>query len=349
VTEEDKGRCDADLQFYRKELAPVLPDEVLDFHAHIWRPDQWKDAPEAPGTAYMVTERDYPVEALLADGARMFPDKRYSAVCFGQPTPQADIDATNEYVAVSAGRPGGLPLVVAVGGRASREALEARIRRNRFFGFKVFIPWVGDDYGEVTIDDMLTSAEMELADALKLAVLLHVPGKERMADPRNQQALRRLARRHPNAAIVLAHCGRCYRYETMRQAVDALADLDNVCLDTAMVMDPMVLALVFGRIDSRRVLFATDLPVAAMRGRRVRVMDHWVDVVLEGYPESACRVASSGIRATFMVHEIALAIKQAAEMAGLSDNQLRAVFCENGMALLRGVMDGQQIEKAGRE
>ena len=56
-----------------------------------------------------------------------------------------------------------------------------------------------------------------------------------------------------------------------------------------MVMDPTVLRMVFDNIASSRVLFATDLPVAAMRGRRVYVMDHWVDLVLEGYPPSDCR------------------------------------------------------------
>jgi len=161
-----------------------------------------------------------------------------------------------------------------------------------------------------------------------------------------QRGVRRYGTEYPGANIVLAHCGRCYHPDRMKAAIASVADLENVYFDTSMVMDPLVLQTVFEHVDSRRVLFGTDLPVAAMRGRRVYVMDHWVDVVLEGYPRSAYRVASDNIRATFMAWEIVLAIRRAAEMAGLSDQQMKAVFYENGMALLRSVMGGRRLEVA---
>ena len=31
-----------DLPFYRGEIEPLLPVQVLDFHAHIWRKQDWK-------------------------------------------------------------------------------------------------------------------------------------------------------------------------------------------------------------------------------------------------------------------------------------------------------------------
>ena len=71
-----------------------------------------------------------------------------------------------------------------------------------------------------------------------------------------------------------------------------------------------------------------------MRGRRVYVMDHWVDLVLEGYPTSAYRVASDNMHATFMAYEIICAIRRAGEMCGLSEEQIRNVFYENGMSLI---------------
>ena len=83
------------------------------------------------------------------------------------------------------------------------------------------------------------------------------------------------------------------------------------------------------------MLFASDQPVAMMRGRRVNVMDHWVDIVLGGYPKSGFRVGSDDIHATFMLYEIVVALNQAAEMAGLSDEQRCAMYYDNGMALLQ--------------
>ena len=44
-----------------------------------------------------------------------------------------------------------------------------------------------------------------------------------------------------------------------------------------------------------------------MHGKRVNVGDHWVDLVLPGFPESHYRVISDNMRATYMIHEIAKA------------------------------------------
>lgn len=325
-----------DLPFYRSEIAPILPDRILDFHAHTWRCRDWQKVPwqaGVKGAKYMVTTPDYPIEQLRKDGQTSFPDRPYSAVCFGAPMPAADLDKTNAY-SLSARRHKGLfPLIVTGRDRIPPDRLRAMIAAG-FFGFKVILNWQGNNYSDVTVADMIGPAEMKLADEIRLVVLLHVPRSERLADPAIQKGVQALSRRYPRSQIVLAHCGRCYTPDEMRDAIRSIQHLDNVYLDTSMVMDPTVLEIVFDRIASRRVLFATDFPVAAMRGRRVYVMDHWVDIVLEGYEKSDYRLASNGIRATFMSWEIALAVRRAAERVGLSHQQLRAIFHANGMAVL---------------
>lgn len=336
-----------DLPFYREQVTPVLPPQVLDFHVHIWKPGQRGiTSPERdrPGAKYMVIEADYGAERLLADAKMMFPDQEYRAVCFGSPTLAGDKEANNAYVAEAGEQPSLHPLMVLGRDQMPPDQIKEQIRSKGFLGYKVAISWLGDDYGDVTVADMIGPNEMAVANELGLVVLLHVPSAGRLTTPEVQQAVREYAEKYPNAQIVLAHCGRCYHPDEMAAAVDGVQDCDNVYLDTAMVMDPTVLQIVFEKINSRRVLFATDFPVAAMRGRRVYVMDHWVDVVLEGYPESAFRVASSNIRATFMAYEIVLAIKRAADRVGLSAQQLRAIFYDNGMAVLHRVMGGQQLE-----
>jgi hypothetical protein len=71
-------------------------------------------------------------------------------------------------------------------------------------------------------------------------------------------------------------------------------------------------------------------------------MDHWVDVVLDEYPESAYRAQSGSIRATYMAVEIAVAIRDAAERVGISDLQRAGIFHDNGMKLLHQV-DRQNV------
>ena len=294
----------------------------------------------------MVTGEEYPVESLLADAACAFPGREYRAVCFGHPGPQVDNEKDTAMVA-AAGRIRGIyPLMVAGAELGvSQEVLGRRIDAHGFLGYKVFLNWQGDDYGNKRVQDMLSANEMDLADRRGLVVLLHVPRAGRLADPEIQRGVQWLAGSWPRARIVLAHCGRCYLPAEMEKAVHSIRDLSNVWMDTAMVMDETVLQAAFETLGPDRVLFATDYPVAAMRGRRVRVMDHWVDIVTPGYPPSAWRVPAEGIRATFMAREIAAAVLGAARRAGLSREAVHGVFFGNGMRVLAGVDGGRAIQR----
>ncbi len=326
-----------DLPFYRSEIAPVLPGHVLDFHAHVWSKKHWKQVPydtQSPGARYMVVETEYPAQRLLSDARTILPDRVYQAVCFGMPTPAADIERTNTYVAEIGRQEAFFPLMLAGKGLAEQSAIEQTLREGGFYGYKVLLNWQGDDYGHLSVSDMLGAVEMEPADRYRLVVLLHVPRSDRLADPEIQSGVASLAREYPQAQIVLAHCGRCYLPDQMQKAVAGIRNLDNVYLDTSMVMDVAVLQILLEEIDSTRLLFATDFPVPAMRGRRVYAMDHWVDLVQGQNPPSGYRVQSDNFRATFMVYEIVLAIRRAAERVKLSEDRLTAIFHDNGMALL---------------
>jgi predicted TIM-barrel fold metal-dependent hydrolase len=336
-----------DAAFYRSEIAPHLPPVVLDFHAHIWRKLDWHAVPwkvGTPGAGDMVGDEDYPVERLIADGRRCFPDCEYRAVCFGYPTPSADNEKNTRYVAAAGKRRGMYPLMI-VGAplKVPSEVIRQRLDTDGFLGFKVFLPWHGDDYGSTSVQEMLSSNERDIAQELGLIVLLHLPRSGRLADPEVQAGVRSLSTEWPGARIVLAHCGRCYLPAEMERAIDTLKDLPNVHLDLSMVMDESVLRIVFDGIDSSRLLYATDFPVAAMAGRRVRVMDHWVDIVASEAPSSAYRVRAQGIRAVPMALEIAAAVLSAGRTAGLTENAMRQVFFENGMR--RSLRNGFTMER----
>lgn len=329
-------------EFYWREIAPILPPEILDFHTHTWSAENWREKPwevDKIGGQYLVTDEFYQPERLLQDGRTCFPGRDYQAVCFGYPTPATDWELDTAYVAEAARRHAGLwPLVLAGPDLGlSRQRYERALADDRFYGFKVFLNWYGDNYGDRRVEDMLGPIEIALANERCLVMVLHVPGRGRLADPRIQAGVQWLSRACPAGQIVLAHCGRCYLPSEMQAGIACLRELPNVWMDTSMVMDPVVLQIALNEIGPGRLLFGTDFPVAAMRGRRVRVMDHWVDVVLPGYPPSAYRVAGDGIRAGFMAWEIVLAIRWACEMVGISPVQRDGIFYANGMARLQSV------------
>ena len=39
---EQEHYAQIDLPFYQGEIEPILPVQILDFHAHIWRKQDWK-------------------------------------------------------------------------------------------------------------------------------------------------------------------------------------------------------------------------------------------------------------------------------------------------------------------
>jgi predicted TIM-barrel fold metal-dependent hydrolase len=333
--------------FYEGEVAPYLPPAVLDFHTHIWDSANWKERPwdtDAAGGKYMVVEPYYPAGRLAADGSAAFPDREYRAVVFGYPVPAGDFRRENAFVRDDATTPGLYPLMLA--GKslgADQSEIRETLHQGPFLGYKVFLNWYGNDYGSVTIEDMLSANEMAIANELSLVVLLHVPRSDRLADPVIQEGVRNLAAEYPDAQIVLAHCGRCYLPDQMRRAVGALSDLTNVFLDSSMVMDPLVLRMVIDELGPSRLLFGTDYPVAAMKGRRVRVLDHWVDVVTPGYAPSAYRSEAADIPATYMAVEIAVAVRDAGLSAGISESALHGIFFGNGMAVLERVNGGTTL------
>ena len=340
--------------FFEQELKPWLPEQILDFHTHIWEPDHWIGykpgtdlsdntalAPEAlrEYQKYMATTITYPAEELRRDGAAAFPGLRYNAVVFGQPTPKCDHKITNAYAVKSAEKYDNL-FALRITGTAlntSPEELRRDMEENKYYGYKVFLNWLGNQYPPLIFDEMLTEYEFRYANERGLIVLLHVPRSGRLADPEVGASVRRMAQKYPNMRLVLAHCGRCYRYEEIREALHWVADLDNVWFDCSMAMDPTVMAYILQRKDPRKMLYATDCPVAVMRGKRVNVGDHWVDLVLPGFPESHYRVISDNMRATYMIHEIAKAVIIGGELAGLDKEEIKRIFYQNGMDLLQSV------------
>jgi predicted TIM-barrel fold metal-dependent hydrolase len=341
-----------DLPVYYNELEEYLPETVLDFHTHVWLKEHFRVVPWAggvPGGSYMIVAMDYGFEALQADGKRFFPTRKYEAVCFGYPAPTGNIEASNAYVSHGGGHPGLYPLMVQRNDSTPSETIREQLQAGAFFGYKVATPWQGDDYGDVTVEDMLGEAAMEVANEQQLVVLLHLPRSGRMADPVNIKGLQRLSKDYPQAQIVLAHCGRCYCPGLMQKGIGALKDLENLYFDVSMVQDPVVLQILFDHVPSARVFYATDLPVAAMRGRRVCVNDHWVDVVREPSQGSAFRISSESLNATFMAYEIARAVRDAALLVGLSRQELRSIFYDNGMALLSRVAQGKTLQSARKQ
>jgi len=324
-----------DMAIYREVVAPVLSEQILDIHAHTWvQPKPGNKLVQYPE----FNEHPYPMERLLDAGSLMFPEQTYHAVVFGSPSPN-DFDACNDYVAQECRKREHLyPLYIPDMG-ASEAQIRQAVLDGGFYGFKPYwtmVDWKTDQ-DDVTIHDMLPEPYMRVADDWGLLIMLHIPGSGRLASPSNIEGIQRLSREYPNAKIIIAHLGRSYCPWSMKGGIPHLCDLPNVYWDTSFVQQSLSYKIFFDYVDPAKVMYGTDLPISEVRGRRVCINDNWVDVSRKQLSWTASRSPEHPIVASFMTYEMIRAMREGAEEAGLGLDDLKPIFFENGMTLIRDV------------
>ncbi|HUV07936.1 MAG TPA: amidohydrolase family protein, partial [Spirochaetia bacterium] len=277
-------------------------------------------------------------EELLATAQLMWPGQSYHALVFGMPMPEMR-EASNAHVADECSRRENLYPLYIPDLRATEGEIRRTILEKGFYGFKPYWALVEGKTGEeeVTIPEMLPEACMRVAEELGLLVMIHIPGRKRLASERNIDDIRALSREYPGARIILAHLGRSYCPWSMKGGIDRLCNLPNVYWDTSVVQEATVFKIFFDQVDPAKVMYGTDLPIMQMRGRRVCINDAWVDVTRDPLGWTANRSPGNPIRGTFMTYEMVRAMREGAEAAGLSVESLKPVFFENGMSLIEAV------------
>jgi hypothetical protein len=214
-------------------------------------------------------------------------------------------------------------------------SVQTRIIANRLVGYKPylnFVDWKKKD--EITIFDMLPDEQMEYANANELAVTLHIPRPDRLADPVNQQQMVELCSRYPLTKIIFAHIGRAYYLQNAIGCLSGIAECPNAYIDTAMVNHEGVLEYAFNNFPRERILFGTDAPIALLRGKSVEINNQYAYLMGEDYQiGSYIYDAGHAVEFTLFYYEQLRAIKLAAGRAGLSSAEIENIFWGNAFRL----------------
>jgi hypothetical protein len=215
------------------------------------------------------------------------------------------------------------------------ETISRRIFDYKLIGYKPyrnFVDWM--DYEAVTIFDMLTDEQMAFADEQGLAVTLHIPRAERLADPVNQRQMVEICRRYPNAKIIFAHIGRAYYMQNVVGYLDGIADCPNAYVDTAMVNHPGVLEYTFNQFPREKILFGSDAPIAFLRGKSVEINNQYAYLMGEDYRiGSAIFDDQHIVEFTTFFYEQLREVREAASKAGLTERELQGYFYDNAFNL----------------
>jgi hypothetical protein len=338
-----------DAPIYNGEIAPLLPDTVLDFHAHAWRETDLATHPSeaTKKSASLVWTTDhFPTTELLRTTQWLFPGKKYEAQIIGMPYPEIDVDRNNQHIAESVRNCSDVAGLMMVRPSDNAEQVRRQVLEGRFVGLKpyfTFVHWKAQN--DVLLDDMLTADHLKVADELGLVVMIHIPRKGRLADPENIAALRRISPRYPRAKLIIAHVGRSYCEWSVFIGLSQVEELPNVYFDTTFIQNSVVFQHLFEHVDISRIMWGTDLPDCAVHGQIVCVNGINLFVTRDVHPWSLHR-ADSPIECTYMAYEELRAIRDGAQRAGLSMQDLRALFYGNGRRLIDDVY--ANLNKAGR-
>jgi glutamate-1-semialdehyde 2,1-aminomutase len=313
------------------EMSDILPDRVLDAHAHLYRvadlgltADHWlRQGPEAAGVAAWR-------EGV---GALVGRERLAGGLFIAFPAASGDMDAANAWVIQEAESfPSGAASIV-VSPASDPAAIERLIEEHPVVkGLKpyhVFSP--RQPTFQARLADYMPAWAWDLAARRGLAVTLHLVRDSALADPENLREVREAAGRHPGAAIILAHAGRGFHAPNTVAGVAALTDLDNLYFDASAICEAAPLLAILDGFGPRRLMYGSDFPVNHLRQRAVTVGKDfaWVSPARADACSSApvCRPALVGV-------ESLRALREAARLFGLNRADLEDVFHDNAARLL---------------
>ncbi len=264
-------RTELDSLYYDRHLRDRLPDRIIDAHAHF-------NLPEHVATISPETiAADWALECGLIMtyedsgyyAATMFPGKQWSYIALPWPLRDADTAGNNAYIAQLI-KEKGLCGLYTVRPEYDIAQIEKEFIAGGYSGFKPY-PYMASSIkgANISIFDFMPHAQFELAENLHTAVVMHLPRAGRLPDPDNISEIRIILNRYPHVKLVLAHFGRCFQPEYFSKALDALGeDAHKLWFDCAAVMHPKVHEIAFDRLDHKRILFGTDLPIFLWHGKR---------------------------------------------------------------------------------
>ncbi len=315
------------------ELLDFLPERLFDVHIHVFNtpPERLPEKDFRRKFRGRFSAADYFrfVESAI-------PGRQFAVNSFGMPEKGVDRDAADAFTgdSVDCARVFGLALTSPLD---TPEKLETRMRRHRLCGFKPYPDLVpGKAVPEVELRDMLTEAQLELADRHGWIVLLHLPRKLRLPDPLNREQLTGWLRRYPRITFIVAHLGRSYFLKGIEGELERYAPYPNVFFDTAMINNDRVLEYAFRRFPRERLLFGTDAPISMLLGKALEINDQYLYLMGEDY---AVGTSLDGRKApirftTFFAEQLA-GCRTAALAVRLSSSEKENFFYGNSSRLLR--------------
>jgi len=249
------------------------------------------------------------------------------------PFPRLDFDRANAFAASEMAGDAASAAIMIVHPAFSAERVAEAVELHGFRGLKPYFAYAEGGV-ECGITDMLPEPLIEVANEKELFIVLHVSKKLGIADEQNIRDLTDLTRRYPKVRWDLAHMARSSIAWPLERAIDRLKELPNIWYDFSSVTNGDVFMLAFRNVSLERIMYGSDIPSDLRRGTMVGFGMGWA-LLLEK------EIAAMGIdycdsRCTFLLYETVRALRRAAALEGLNEQQVEDLFHDNAAAFVRG-------------
>jgi len=319
-----------------KILADFLPDKIFDAHAHLYDAGFVSGMCNGGGAFDMrkrceVSEYIEDMQPLLGAGKEV----RLNIVT----TPDASMAAADsrdrklsvEFLKDQLVRFPGNVGEVMVGPNDTVDELEAMLVHPNIRGFKCYHSLAAQKpTWNAAIGDYLPESVWEVADKYGYVITLHMVRDKALADPVNMNYIISMAKKYPNATLILAHAARSFAAWTALESVDQLAKSDNVWFDFSGVCESPAEYQIIRKCGVDRCMWGSDYPISRLAGKAISIADsfYWINEKdLERF------AGPTEFHSWLVGTENLMALRQACLMLDLKEDAVEKLFWSNAMRL----------------
>lgn len=314
-----------DRQIWEEELQDFVPRRVFDAHIHLFEPEHL-----TIGADTFWSRAD--LNTIQEWAGVLYPGRETHFLVLGTPDVHVDARRQSRWMRSQVEQDAQSRFNRLVTPECRLEDVRQDVLTESCVGLKPYRIYAsGGDIHECRIQEFLTHEQMELANEHELWVTMHLSRHHGCADEQNLRDLKEYTtKRYPRIKWILAHCARSFTYWPIREAVAQLRDLPNIWYDVSAVTDIRPLITLFSKENPERIFYGSDgVDATYFRGQYVALGRAW-----QGLDTSRIELGFPHCdgRPILAIYEQLLSMKQAAEIAGLSRNDIDNIFWRNAQA-----------------
>ena len=180
------------------------------------------------------------------------------------------------------------------------------------------------------IGDYLPESAWEVADKHGFAITLHMVRDKALSDPVNSKYIIQMAKKYPNAVLILAHAARSFAAWTALEAVDTVKGLPNVWFDFSGVCESPAEFQIMRKCGVDRCMWGSDYPVSRLAGKAISIADSFYWITEKDLERFA---GPTEFHSWLAGTENLMALRQACLMLDLGRDDIEKLFYKNAMGL----------------